>query len=486
MVALLLICLMFSSPIYAAELDIQIHSEEQGIVYGKPLQLQITAININAPIHTIHLKPLLRNFSMEYLDKDPGSLERQELWLRLYPRRSGKVTVPTLQLNNVFSQPLELDVKPASLDNGIIRVTSQLDKNKVWQRQQTLLTLEILSPQQFYSLDVDKPAIQGFDLIAIPAQKKTLRENGKTLYQTRLGWVLLPLSADDYQISIPGIRYIEGGWTLYEFHTPQLHVTVKRLPSYVGPNIVVGRLNYSLADAPGYFVNTRNTHHLSYVLRGSGIIEEWLPRIDDQFAANGSIQFYPPLYQSKLSIDSDGLHSRQNVVIPFRSESFAWHQIPALATQYFDPDSGKLQTTRVKAIRVFIYSPTWLWTLCALAGVILISQLYRWRQRLKQSWRGMRLRKLALRQIQQASSLAHLMAAIKAYSQACGLHPNPSMTQLARAWKQRFHLDPVLEQSLQRLNQLYYGNAPSQPEEFERLTDTLYTRFKRVRKLWFE
>ena len=495
-ILLLLFCLALSTPLHAEQLSVHVHTDPDKIIYGKTLDIQVVADYLNSPIQALRVKPLLRNFSLEYLDKDPGSVEHQELWLRLHPRRAGKLTIPSLQLLDVYSDPVDIIVKPPQVDGKDIIVSASLNSGKVWQRQQTLLTVQIDSPQRFYNVEFDEFNIRGFELIPITVQKSSVEKTaGDKRYRTRLGWILVPLTVDDYQISMPGIRYIEGGWKLFEFYTPQLNLTVKRLPSYVGPDIVVGNLDYQLSAKPDYFQSTKNINHVSYVLHGHGIIADWLPRLDDQFSEIDNLTVYPAIEQQSVETNFDGLSSTQLITVPYKSKGFAWQRIPAVETQFFDPDSGKLQIARVAAVSIFAYSPAGVVAAAFLVAALMIILLYGSRHRVWRWIHHLKQQRESLRQIRHAVSLAELIDAIKHYSRAIALHPNPNLTQLSLAWQRRYFPDPALETALQRLNQLYYGKArqiegaavstttpPQQVDQTElrELANMLYQRLGRL------
>jgi len=487
MVALLLaLAILLSTTAFASDLSVHVETEADNIVYGKTLEIQINADNISLPIQALRTKPLLRNFALEYIERDPGTLQHQSLWLRLHPRRSGKLTIPALQLLDVLSEPVDIYVNPPEIDGQTLTLTAGVDKNKVWQRQQVILSLDVYSPKQFYSLEFDELKIRGFELLSIPEKKSRHVEANKTTYHTQLGWVLMPLTADDYPISLPGIRYLEGGWKLFEFHTPQLNLSVKRLPSYIGPDIVVGRLNYQLEGKLPFFLSSQDMHYIRYKVEGRGILREWLPRLDDQFVSHDGLTFFPAIDQTTLALNFDGLSSQQDIIIPVQSSAFSWLQIPNIETQYFDPDKGKLQLASAPAIYAFSYSTLVLRILLGLAAIAAIGGLMYRRAHWLQLIRRLQQRRSALVRIKHATSTQELVAATRAFSQVWLHQSNPSLTQIFYAWTQRYAADQVLRQALQQLNQLHYDKpGPASPSEKEveairHLAGILHQRFKRA------
>jgi len=483
---LLIVSLALANFADASELSVLVDTRAEKIIYGTSFDIQVIAENIPAPIQALRVKPLLRNFSVEYLDKDPGTMQQQSLWLRLSPRRTGKLAIPTLQLLDVMSEPLDIDVLPANINGHEVKLTVNISKNRVWQRQQAIIEVEVSSPQHYYSIEYDQLKIPGFDLLAIPIEKSTLREGNKTAYHTRLGWVLIPLTADDYQISLPGLRYLEGGWKVFEFHTPQLNLNVSRLPSYVGPDIIVGKMQIENQNDSKIFYTNEDLQQLKYIIKSQGIISDWLPRIDDHFIGGHHITFFPSIIQSSLSVNFNGVTALQTISVPYQIHAGSVHRFPSVSIQYFDPDEGKLKKTIVPGFVIFSYSKTYLYLLLVVTAILSIGVFYARQNSLRAFFNRFQKRSQSLRKIRHASSAEDLVTAIRELSQILLLVSNPTLTDFINHWEQRFRADQELDMALQRLNRLRYSN-PAQVsasadchEEIHRLAVTLHQRMKRA------
>lgn len=463
-------------------LSIELAENSNAGIYGHYVDIRVLADRINAPIQAININPLLRNFHVEYLDKDPGSFERQSLWLRLYPRRAGKLVIPSLQLLDYVSEPMEVLIQPAQIRGQAVQVSAKLSHKTAWQRQQTVLLVEVASANKFYNLEFDKFTIDGFELLEIPPQKHNENKNGQKTYVTRFGWVLIPLSAGEFELSLPGIRYLEGGWQQYEFHTDLLRLTIKRLPSYVTPDIPVGKIRYRLLDRPDYFIQNRKVRQIRLVLEGYGILPEWLPSIDDQLQDNDHLHFYPLESRLSLQLDPNGLTTEKSLFVNFKTSGFGAFDFPAIKTQYFDSTSGKLKRSSIAAIDLFAYSPFWLYLALAGSGLIGLLMLYKTRPALNRLYCCMLNYIAAKRRIKQATSFEALRLALVQYSQALSLHPNPGLIQLSSIWRQAFGEHPGVEQALTQLSQLCYGKAVGQDrQQLTQLSQQLLKGLRRGR-----
>lgn len=466
-IALLGLCpsLVVSAPQLELEID------KHDIELGKHLNAQLHAYEISQSLSMIDLLPLEENFGVvikEYisesaLDSDNNTM-RQTLLLKLFPRSTGDLIIPSLHFNDVYSEFVKVSVREAFEGNKTLSLSSQISATTVWERQQIIVLVEISTSQKFARLEIENSQISGLKVMPIKASREWVQTDNDLESKLRTGWIIFPLIAGKHIIELPPIKYVLNGVTERQFYLPMLSLDIKSLPPYIPPTIPVGKVELATSLPSHFFNTTDELMNWKVTLRSNVLAPQWLPAVLRQIKTNDTINFSDAESTRTLEATFDGILGKVEHNIPFKVNSSGLISMPALRIQYFDPSSGRLVSATHESKSILVISPIWLAILTiAFAGLIVFTG---WAlvKRLSNFIKRRNKINSAMAKIKQTHDIYDLRNSLTHYAKAVNWPENTSLSSWLHNWQMQYECDRELILWMQRLSDACYGKP--QPYDF--------------------
>jgi hypothetical protein len=493
---LCLILLLY--PVLAvAKPSLEIELRQATVEYGRPVYLKIIAEGLKADLSLLQLDPLSAQFAIDSRDfeseiiqqhkevqqqqnKEKGSaaITRQTLRLKMYPRQTGKLLIPAFTLDKISSDEKELKIIDAMNKGTNILLDSNLSSTKVWQREQILVSLTLSTAEEFATIKLGDMPVDGIEITALPVKRVwTENENGGKSTITA-GWSLLPLRPGSSEIELPPIEYHLSGVVRRVFHLPKVKLKVRPLPSYLPPTIPVGKINiHSSITSEGLtskrLLYTDDLAYWNISIESKSLTPYWLPPILRQIQSSDSIQFFPATSHRSMQPDNMGVHGQVNHTIPFKPLKNGYIDLPSLKIQYFDPTTGRLETLVHPAKKPFSAGIISRLLAILLLAVIILTLLVAIFRHLRKRIRYGRLHQQAMERIRQANTPRDVVTGLRLAGVAEGWPANLSLTDWLARWKKKYQSDPALDQTLESLALLHYGDENEMDSQENRLTTNI-------------
>jgi len=246
------LALSYSISAYAAGLVLDLESHQTSL--GLPVRAELYGIELSGPLAEADLGQLEKNFGIVIKDdiniiSDPRWPEArvQNLTLLLYPRMTGELKVKPVVHAGHYSSEQQIHVSEGRTRSAGITLTSSVSTLTPWDRQQVVITAEVITDEKYASLHTDELNIPGFEVVSIPATRENISP-GK--YRLQSGWILIPFTTGPKQIRPVAIKYRHSGVYTRIYYLPVVEIDIKPLPSYIPPTIPVGKIRL-YTDASG-------------------------------------------------------------------------------------------------------------------------------------------------------------------------------------------------------------------------------------------
>lgn len=413
----------------------------------------------------VDLTPLDRDFGVVIVDSYDGaehgnwpgeSLAR--LRLRLYPRRTGELRIPALYLDTIQSAKLGVRVLPGEAGGRAIEYRTHVSSNKVWQREQIVYRVEIISTDRFASLESDATRLKDFEVIALPPERRPL-DDGRV--RLSIGWALFPLASGAHKVTPPEVRYRLSGVTQRVYFPPSLEIAVRALPPYIPPTMPVGRIVPRGVDADGGLSRPGYLDYRRVQLVSESVPPYWMPPVLRQLKSSDEIRVLDAESRREISVNDAGPRYTSTHVIPFKPLGNGITRLPQLRVQYFDSASGRLRIQRYTPPPVYALNLFWRIVIIVPLALLLL-YLARGFTRFLISRRRRRVAfKQALFALQQARGATELRAALRRTGAAMGWQDNLSLSAWSENWKKYYQHGGQLDGLMQTLSAASYGRRPT-------------------------
>ena len=247
-----MVLLLWLLPLTAMATDarVWIELDTQTLELGEPLRGVLYTSGIGDAPTPDDLIPLEQEFALAEIgvaetltDRAANGDKRQRLDFTLYPRHSGTLTLPALAIADRRSAPITVEVTPAVSQGSALSVTPKLSSTRPWVRQQVLITLEVITPDRFASLEIEPPPLPGFEVTDLPGERERIETADGERTRLRAGLALFALTSGAHRLRLPPVHYRLDGGTRRIFTLPEPVLEVKALPPYVPPTLPVGKVS---------------------------------------------------------------------------------------------------------------------------------------------------------------------------------------------------------------------------------------------------
>jgi hypothetical protein len=420
--ALFMLLLLCPLPVLASpSLEVQLKKSSGEL--GRPVYLKIIAEELKTDLSNLSLLSLNEQFVLDSKDLDTEIVQqtdgngkqksrtpirRQILSLKLYPRQTGELLIPSFSIDKINSAEKTVKIQDAITDGKIISVDWDFTSPEVWQREQIIVSLTLTTPEEYATIRLAKQSVVGFEITPLPVNREWIEDKQGGRSRITTGWSLLPLISGNLEIDLPAIEYHLSGVIRRTFYLPKIKLAIRPLASYLPPTIPVGKVKIETSITPAGMLNTND---LAY----------W----------NISIK---PL--------SNGLT-----------------KLPGLKIQYFDPVTGKLESV-VHQTKSPISIGNATRILAIFISLIVLLYLCRRLYQYIHSHVKYRNRRLnALEMIKQAETKEDVLAGLRSLGKAEGWPANLTLSKWLECWKMKYLAEPQLKECIQSLSNYCYGLA---------------------------
>jgi hypothetical protein len=429
-------------------------------VIGRPIRADLYGISLNSKISDINLSKLNENFGImtDYVindtsDKRWPNKAIQILRLKLYPRRTGKIIIPPLSSNNVYSEEKILHITDGNTDTPKIKLST----TEPYERQQIIVQFSIISNDSTSRLSLSENIdISGFESQSLPF-KRTQNKDGKYLLQ--IGLALSALRSGLLKLELPAIEYSVSGVSRKQFYFPTKKVTVKPLPLYLPPTIPVGRISIESKSSSTYLIKTDSIYYWNIKLSGELINTYQLPAILRQIKSNSNIKFFPVDSKRSAIKKTSNLTKIVNHSIPFKVFDSGSLKLPAIHFQQFDPVTGKIEKTILQSDDIFALSLLWR----SILSIFIISVTSYIINLIYKIWKrfiySKHMREQAIQILNKEENIGRIRESIRFLAKSEHWPKNITITQFGTSWEEKYQTDDSFQLLIKDLSLCLYNTS---------------------------
>lgn len=398
----------FSHPLYAAELKASLNQNQ--IVQGEAVTLTLSYDGAQTNEQP-NFAPLDKDFNIfsvsnayqhNYIN---GKISQKREWkVQLMPKASGNITIPALALGSLKSQPLSLEVLPASPENikkqneqnaqaanaPRYAVEAEIDTKTPYVQQEVNLTLKIydtggLQIERIVPLvnDENSWVIQSLgepelETVKIGGQDVRVINIKMALFPQKSGELDVPeIAVEGYYLSQsnndpmqkifdsfgafrisaldPDLADIFATKNVVSLRTDPMKISVKPVPAIAQGGWWVPAESLELysewkPNPPKFKVGEAITRNI--YIKAVGVMDTQLPNIN--FTDSGALKQYPEKPLSEVKIENGKIVSYRlisNVYIPSKSGNVT---IPEVSVKWFNVKTQQLETSSLPAMSVSV------------------------------------------------------------------------------------------------------------------------------------
>ncbi|MEJ2329555.1 MAG: hypothetical protein P8Z33_06765 [Gammaproteobacteria bacterium] len=421
---------------------------------GKRINAILYGVDASVDPKQLDLTQFRGQFSVEI----PGTTDEVEdkrwpdsrierLRLRFTPKTTGELTLPAIIVGELETQPVPVSVRKGMVKDKPIDFSTSLSPSNPWERQQVILWAEIVTPEPFARLTLDPWQPQGFETVPLPF----VREKEGERYRIGIGWALFPLVAGEHRLEIPPVSYRVSGSTRRRYYFSDEPLEVKELPPYILPTTPVGRLMLSSRIDPSGILESGVLANWHLHLEGAELTPLRFPPIQRQIESSDNVEFLPENLIREINPDSTGVHGSVRMTYPFKPAGTGLLGLPSLRMDYFDPDTGRLETMTFRHEHTFVYHRGMLFLVLAVLLLAISQVVLRWSPSLLKRYRKSRARRALLSEMASVESPVELRNRLDELASIEGWGSNLTLRQWGRYWKAKSraeneNLDLVLDE----------------------------------------
>ena len=460
-----LIMLLANSVASAASLTA--HLDKPVVALGEAISLTVQAKSLK--LDTLDITPLAENFDVfaRTLSRGP---DHETLVLTLYPRATGTLPIPALQLDTLRTPALLIKVSDGN--ETVSRVTvnwtlnpvsSQLNSgrpnpgqlNQSWVNQPTRLTLAICDDGSLQWQRPSLPTFRGRLLRPLGEGEGAGERAGEPCVLHQFHWSFIATQSGPATLNVPMLDANRFGQRL-RFPAPGLTYPIVALPTWLPAHVPTVAPQISTHPLPSRWPVQRPLAW-RFQVTGGYSAEGLKALLDLQVRESPALGIYPSLIQAVALEDSASPLTRYNVTLFLQPRASGPLILPMLRLPWYDVTRGKIAKSVVEGKKLTIFDPRWKrggQIAGGLAGVLLLGASF-WQLRRMAGWRLARWR--GLRTIRQARSVEALAQAVRQFS-LTGQTAAPSLGEWVRRLQQEAPACDVTE-GVSQLEQQQFGRA---------------------------
>lgn len=408
------------------------------------------ALNLDA----LDLAPLEAEFEIfaRTLSRAPAS---QTLVLTLYPRASGALRIPPLQVGAQRTAALPLHVASRREDRSPVDIQVQMTPAAPWVGEPARLSLSVCDND---GLSWQRPALpteSGRELRALNEDAGPDEVAGERCTRTRFHWTLVPTREGAARVVMPMLDAGLFGQRL-RYSVPTLDYVAGALPAWLPETIPPVAPRVQAAPLPTRWPLQRPlTWQIE--IEGAYSADALKSLLAMQLRETPALGVYPPLIEALAPADPASTRTRHRVTLTLQPRARGELELPVLNLPWYDPVRERLDRRVVPAQSIAVFDPRLQTAGRAGAGLVTLALLGVLGRLLQRAVRWRLRRRRGLQAIRQAQDAAQLMQAVRRFS-LTGQARAPSLG----AWLDRLQQETgglAAADAVRRLEQQQFGLA---------------------------
>jgi hypothetical protein len=456
--ALLLIALLVNGTANAAALIAQLDKTESAL--GEPVSLTIQARGLS--LDTLDITPLVASFEV-FARTLSRSADSETLVLTLYPRMTGALRIPALQVGTLRTVARLMNVTDGSATVPRVTANWTLDPVAPLVNQPTRLTLSICDDGSLQWQRPLLPTRSGRLLRALGEAEGRGERVGEPCTLHQYHWSLIATQSGTATLRVPMLDAGRFGQRL-RFPGPERAFQATGLPAWLPEHVPPVAPHIQSGPLPSRWPLQRPLAW-HFQVTGGYSAEGLKALIDLQLHASSALGMYPPLIEEVAMDDAASPLSRYDVTLFVQPRESGSITLPTLRLPWYDGSRQQLASAVVSARTLTVFDPRWILgqqAAAGLAGLLLLGGLF-WQIRRMVSWRLARRR--GLRAIRQAHDVEALAQALRQFS-LTGQAAAPSLGE----WVRRLRQEGVaceVKDVVSQLEQQQFGLAACSLDELK-------------------
>jgi len=358
-----------------------------------------------------------------------------------------------------------------------IEVTLKQSAQEVWQREQLLITLNVITDDPFSRLDIEDFIKKGFSII--PFKQQRIEQKNKS--QLTMQWAVFPFITGKHQLELPRIRYRPNSGRIQTLDLTTLSLTVKKLPLYVPPTMPVGKIILQQNWEDGSVISINHLLEWKITVIGEGVAKQMMPPISRQIVSTKGLQILPIQSTQNTNKSEKGIKNIRHYKIPLKAKQIGRLELPNIDIQYFEPNSAKLKTASLSPPFVISLSKWLMGLIIFLILFIVILFLKFLRQKLKLLLKQHIEKKLALQALEQATNYTQIRHALSHLAKTDGFENNGSLTLFVKNWEEKHGKSVELRTAITKLQRAEFSRNEKKYNE-EDLNEDIKENLALLRK----
>ena len=441
-IALLLLLSAIASISHAAS-QLLMFTDKVETEIGRPIRVELIGVSLKLKLAAINLNAFNKDFAVitDYAIDD-ASDDRwpkqsiQILKLKLYPRKTGRLTLPALFIDNSQSKAITI----TALTGETAPPALTLSTHNPYIRQQFVVHISVTSNNLSARLSINEDdKIAGFESRPLAFTRTKLKDGS---YRLQIGWALTTFKTGVQSLELPAVGYSVSGVSRKQYFFPATTIKVEPLPLYLPPTIPVGKVSiHSSFDQTSFLatiLSTDSLHYWNLTLKGNMSNTYRLPPVLRQIKSNNKISFLAINSTRTVNASDDQLVSQVTHSIPFKALRSGLLSLPKIQLQYFDPASGKIKTVAHQPQRQLVLGSFWKSVIVIILASLLawlIFIIYKKAQKIKYS-RLMYQQAITL--LNEQKNIQTFREAIRLIASAEYWVTNITLTQWCDMWSEKY------------------------------------------------
>ena len=447
---LLFMALLANGVAHAATLTAQL--DQSAITLGEPVSLSIRANGLS--LDALDITPITANFDV-YARTLSRGVNSEILALTLYPRRTGVLNIPPLQLQPLHTAALTLKVVDGSETVPRVTATWTLAPAAPSVNQPARLTLAICDDGSLQWQRPILPTSSGRLLRILGEDEGEGKRADETCTLHQFHWSFIGTQSGTASLGVPMLDAFRFGQRM-RFPGPKLAYQTAALPAWL-PAHVPPVAPYILAGLLPTRWPLRRQLAWRFQVTGGYSADDLKSLLDLQLRESPDLGVYPSLIEEVAQDDSSSPLSRYNVTLYLEPRESGQLRLPALRLPWYDLSRSQLTSSVIAGKTLIVFDPRrQLGGQIAggLAGLLLLGGMF-WQARRMARWRLARRRGLCL--IRQARDVAGLAQAVRQFSMT-GQTAAASLGEWQHRMQQDTDTCDVVE-AVRQLEQQQFGQA---------------------------
>ena len=269
-----------------------------------------------------------------------------EIKVELFPKRSGKLIIPSFEIDGVKTETISIDVlkKSASIAEEVF-VRSGANLNSAWVGQQVVAWLDLYHRVELETaslgsnLESEPMQIELLPNWKMPQQSRTESHQGFDYEVERMTWSVFPNQAGPFTVQLPDIWVATKTGNKLRLPHQRLNFEVKALPPELPADIIIGKPELTAEPLPTNF----KQHELTAwtLTLKAPVAVTTLPKLLPGIVLPEGLKLYPDPARYHTQQTSNGIIDAADYTLSIMPLQAGEFELPVIRVPYFDPDTGK-------------------------------------------------------------------------------------------------------------------------------------------------